>query len=414
MLASPIPGRTQRLLSSTIIVTALASAGTLAWASQPPTMIEQAAASDETAPSDLDTSTEILPPPPMEAPPASNISGKAVQVEERFSVRQIDIENAMAIISIVPEKRDDYEVSISGSFKPNVRIKGRRLVIDGGLPKNRRSCRDTKKKDIQKKQQGLVIKIRSPMNADIDADGIIFADVGKTSNADLSFGGCGKTMIAETRGNLDLSVHSVMDARFGQVDGALDISVHGSSHAVGDKVLGPLDLSVHGSSDLMLGDVGGPADISVHGRSSAELGRIGGPLDISLHGSSDIKIGEVNSATDASLHGSSELVASTLRNGLEASLHGSSDIRVDKTLAKFVGISATGASRVRLGTGEIEKLEIDANAASGVKFLGHAGTVIADNNAASNIYIETADKVILDDPDPDGRVQVRTADGTYR
>lgn len=414
MLALPLPGRAQRLVSTTFIITTLAGAGTLAWASQPATMIEQAADADSGAPLALDPTTEILPPPPMEQAETDRRSGKSVQVEQNFSVRQIDIEDAMAIVSIVPEKRDDYQISISGGFTPKMRVKGRRLVIDGGLPKNRRSCRDTNMKDIPNDRQGLIIQIRAPMQADIEADGIIYADVGPTNGADLSFGGCGKTTIAETRGNLDLSVHSVMDARFGQVDGALDISVHGSSHAVGATVKGPLDLSVHGSSDLTLGDVGGPADISVHGSSSAEVGRIGGPLDVSLHGSSDMKIDEVTGATEASLHGSSELVVGVLRKGLDASLHGSSDIRADKTLAKFVGISATGASRVRLGTGEIEKLEIDANAASGVKFLGHAKTVIADNNAASNIYVETADKVILDDPDPDGRVQVRTADRTYR
>lgn len=404
MLKQMTPNRATRLSGSVCVGALLAGVSTLAWASQPATVTNVAASANAAASVSQGAAPTRL---------AQYATGP-VLVSDQFDVNQVEITNARAIVRILPEARSDYALTIQGNYTPQIDATRRTLKIEGPLPKNNWNCKRNSPAAIANDDDGMVITLRTPMDADVTAGGVIYGEVGQVKNGDLAFMGCGTATLAGATGALDLSLHGSVDADMGDVKGPLDLSLHGSTGLKMGAVGGPLDASLHGSTKLTAGDVAGGADVSVHGSNRTKIGRIAGPLDANLHGSVRLTVASVEGETDASMHGSTRLDIGQQQASLDASLHGSSSIDIDQINARDVEVSANGGSELNLGDGKIDRLEIDLRGGADARFEGYAVNAVVDNNTSNDIYIGRVDKLTQDDDHGRRRGTVITKNGSDR
>ncbi|MEM9422695.1 MAG: M56 family metallopeptidase, partial [Pseudomonadota bacterium] len=410
-LKAALPTAQQRLLGTTMLVVIGTGVSTLAWASQPTKLV----------PEDVPTPPDAAGVPPVEAPPtpvadipdvppiAEPIApfGKADALSTSFKTYQVDevkIEKAMAVITVIPERRDDYQVQVSGNYQPTIQKSRNELVIKGGLGKNSQPCKHDSAEAILASAKGMRITLRTPLSADLSASGVIHATIGEVKNADISIHGCGTTSIAGASDALDASFHGSSKVTLGDVRGALDLSMHGSSKAAIGNISGPLDASLHGSSRLTGGTIHGITDLSIHGSSKTSLAQVKSSLDLSIHGSVEVSIGEVTGFTDASMHGNTQLFVGKQMGDLDANLHGSSTVKVDLISSEQAEISASGASDVELANGRITDLALSLSGGSRAEFKGYAKTAQVENRTPRSVYIERVDELIVKDSGRRGKV----------
>ena len=267
---------------------------------------------------------------------------------------ELEIKHAAARVVVIPEARDDVQVTITPGAarlpQLEVRRRGASVEIDGDLRNRIRECglrgvgviRDTgtplrpdSQLTVELRDVGRVrvadlplITARVPMNADVSAGGAVFGSIGRTQNLDLSNAGCGDWTVANVAGALDVSLAGSGDVSAGTSSRA-DVSVAGSGDVRLGPVAGPLDASIAGSGDIRVASVAGAIDASIAGSGDilVEGGRAG-PLDASIMGSGDVRVQGAVQSLRASIMGSGDVHVASVAGSVSQSVMGSGDIVV--------------------------------------------------------------------------------------
>jgi hypothetical protein len=265
----------------------------------------------------------------------------AVMTAGAAHAQSVEIKDAVARVSIVPEDRTDVRVEVlsaNARLPLQVRTERGRTVVDGDLRLNRiRSCRGqgdgahvtvADVGDIAWRDMPQVV-IRTPRNVKISAGGAVFGSVGRAASVELANAGCGDWTIADVAGRLEVSQAGSGDTRTGAA--------------------GEAQLRVAGSGDVATAQVRGPVRVDVAGSGNVRVGSVEGPLEVRIAGSGDVQVasGRV-SEMKVSIAGSGNVAFDGVAENLKASIAGSGDVRARQVRGQ-VSKSVMGSGSVRIG-----------------------------------------------------------------
>jgi len=251
----------------------------------------------------------------------------------------VKIKDAVARVVVIPENRADVKVEFlttNASLPLDVRKDGDETVIDGNLRMNRiNGCNNRDgKPSVRVRGVGEVsydnfpqIAVRVPMDVKVKAGGAVFGDIGRSNSVELSNGGCGDWMVANTKGELKLNQAGSGDAKAGTsasadinlagsgdvsiqaIGGDLEVNIAGSGNVTAASIAGKLDGNIAGSGDITV--AGGRArsvDVNVMGSGNVDFNGEADSVDVSVAGSGDVRITRVNGPVKKHVAGSGDVI----------------------------------------------------------------------------------------------------------
>lgn len=266
------------------------------------------------------------------------------------SAQDVRIRNAVARVVVIVEDRTDIGVEIEPgrSNLPALRVErdGSNVRIDGGLRRGRmggsmiRNCHSGSGgaqpgdgASVEVRDAGRValsdaplIVIRSPRDVDVSAGGAVFGAIGRGARSiELTSGGCGDWTVANTDGELDVTIGgsgSVRAGTSGRLDGTiggsgtliagatreLDVTIGGSGEARVARVDGPVSVLIGGSGDLSVREGSAPRmSITIGGSGNIDFGGTARDVSVTIGGSGDVRIAEVTGNLSRTVAGSGDI-----------------------------------------------------------------------------------------------------------
>ncbi|HYD73873.1 MAG TPA: hypothetical protein VEF55_12110, partial [Candidatus Binatia bacterium] len=135
----------------------------------------------------------------------------------RYDAAEVTLRDVAALVRVRPENRTDVAVSIVNGGQlpaPELRVSRGRLVIDGKLRRQIRSCRvNGADFEVVTSRQGRlhatqlpVIELRVPEHAVVSAGGAVRLHLAPAETASVNLSGCGDADIVSVAGAADVSV----------------------------------------------------------------------------------------------------------------------------------------------------------------------------------------------------------------
>ena len=267
---------------------------------------------------------------------------------------EVEIKDAVARVVVIVEDRADVAVEVTQGntrLPPlQVRRRGDEIQINGGLGGRRfndaiRNCRsgpaDARQPgdgaSVEVRDLGRInvseaplIIIRSPRDVNVSAGSAVFGAVGRGARSvELSNGGCGDWVIANTDGPLDLSLGGSGDIRTG-TSRSLDASLVGSG-TIRAGATGNLDLSLGGSGEAWVAAVDGEVDIAIGGSGEVSIPRgRASSFEVAIGGSGDIDFGGTAGDVSVAIAGSGDIRIAEVTGRVSRSIVGSGNILIGR------------------------------------------------------------------------------------
>lgn len=258
----------------------------------------------------------------------------------RYEAAEATVREAAALVRVTPEERSDIALSIVNPGPlptPAVRVSRGRLVIDGGLRRQIRSCRvtghgfevTTRRHGRLTASQLPVIELRVPQRAVVAAGGAVRLHMARAESATVSLSGCGDADI----------VHVEREATIA-VAGAPDLRLYEAGSAT---------VSVAGSGDVVVGVVRSGLTVSIAGAGDFIAARADGPTNIALQGAGDVLIRDGRATTlSVAIAGAGDVVHNGSAQRLDAVILGAGDVRV-RSVSGEVNRRVLGGGEVVVG-----------------------------------------------------------------
>ncbi|WGM46883.1 hypothetical protein KOAAANKH_01757 [Brevundimonas sp. NIBR10] len=267
-------------------------------------------------------------------------------------VPEVQVRHAVARMVVIVEDRTDVAVEIEGGTaglpRPTVTRRGDEIRIDGELGRNAvRNCeggaggpggQPGQTSSVEVRNHGRVqvsaaplIVVRTPRQVEVSvSDGsAVFGAVGRgATSISLSNSGCGDWTVANTSGELDVSLAGSGDVWAGDA-GSLDVSLAGSGR-----------VSAGATRSL---------EVAIAGSGSVTARQVDGPVDASIAGSGDVVVRGDAGRLDASIAGSGSVIVRGRVASIDSSIMGSGDVRAG-SVAGSVSQNSVGSGRVRVGS----------------------------------------------------------------
>jgi hypothetical protein len=268
-------------------------------------------------------------------------TGFAAQAAQAAPAPAVEIKDAVAQVTVIPEDRADVRIEIV-SRNPRLPLRIRqarnRTVIDGGLNGTKiRGCRGSGDNvvvrvagvgDIAFKDMPRIV-VHAPRDVDASAGGAVFGSVGRARNVTLGNAGCGDWTVANVEQHLKINLAGSGDARAGAA--------------------GQASLRVAGDGDIATAEVRGRLDVDVAGAGNVRVKSMAGPLDVHVAGAGDVLVQEGRaSAMTVSVAGSGNVVFGGVAETLTARIAGSGDVRARQVRGQ-VRKTVMGSGAVRIG-----------------------------------------------------------------
>lgn len=238
----------------------------------------------------------------------------------RYDATEVTLRDVAALVRVRPENRSDIAVSISNQGRlpaAEMRVNRGRLVIDGQLRRQIRSCRvDGAAFEVVTSRNGRltaselpVIELRVPQNAVVSAGGAVRLHLAPAQTAHVSLAGCGDADIVSVAGEADVAVSGAGDLRLYEA--------------------GQADVRVAGSGDVVLGVVRSGLTVSIAGAGDLTAARADGPINIALQGAGDVTIRDGRATTlSIAIAGAGDVTHNGSAERLDAVILGGGDVRV--------------------------------------------------------------------------------------
>jgi hypothetical protein len=266
------------------------------------------------------------------------IAGPAAAAPPRAA---IEIKDAVAQVTVIPENRDDLRVEIvtrNAALPLKLKTMRSRTVIDGGLDgKKIRNCRgDGDQVVVRVAQVGDValkdmphIVVHAPRDVDVSVGGAVYGVIGRARNVTLGNAGCGNWTVANVEQALHLNLAGSGDARAGSA--------------------GEAQLRVAGSGDVATAAIRGRLDVDMAGEGNVRVKAMSGPLDVHVAGSGDVVVQDGQaSAMTVTMAGSGNVVFGGVADTLTARIAGSGDVRARQVRGQ-VHKTVVGSGTVKIG-----------------------------------------------------------------
>lgn len=265
----------------------------------------------------------------------------------------VEIKDAVARVTVIPENRPDVQVRMltqNGALPIEVRDRGDRVVVDGGLRRRIRNChgshwnldfgggrqaQGSAGMSVEVRGVGRVgwnampqIVIHTPMDVRVDAGGAVFGSIGRSNSVALDNAGCGDWTVANTRGKLDIDVAGSGDTRAGTA-GSLKVSIAGSGDVNTQAVSGPMRVDIAGSGDVSAASINGRLDVNIAGSGDVAVpaGRAS-DVDVDIAGSGDVDFGGSSQNLSVNVMGSGDVKVAQVSGQISRHIMGSGSVYV--------------------------------------------------------------------------------------
>lgn len=258
----------------------------------------------------------------------------------------VEIKDAVAKVTIIPEARSDVAVSIVRD-DPHHPLKvsawpDGRTVIQGGYfggffggvtecsARGGRSLVRVFGSGTLNPENMATIVVRTPLDAKVSAGGAVYGEVGRADSLDLRVTGCGDWVVANVRGRLAIGDSGSGDVRTG-MSGQLKVSATGSGDIYARSVANGLEANIAGSSDIHIAEASGPLKVRITG--SGDLGIGGGhasDMDVFIAGSGDVTFKGVADSLSAFVAGSGDINIAKVTGPVKKSVAGSGDVNIGR------------------------------------------------------------------------------------
>ncbi len=221
------------------------------------------------------------PPAPRIAEPApAPVAPSGLRWQRYANAREVQLTNLAAFVRIRPEDRADVAVAIvnPGPLEaPNVRVAGRRLVVDGRQRGRLRGCTVRGASGFEVQFAGVgpivssqlpIVEIRVPERAIVSARGAMRLHITRAESAQLAFDACGDAVIDRVSDEAEVSVSHNARLRIFEV-GTLEASVAGNGEVVAGYVRDALTVSIAGPGRFQAARADGPANFVIQGPGEA-------------------------------------------------------------------------------------------------------------------------------------------------
>ncbi len=251
----------------------------------------------------------------------------------------IEVKDAAARVTVVPEDRSDIKVEIVSTnprLPLTVRTLAGRTIVDGDLERRIRSCRGAgERASVDVRDRGSFayadlpqVVIHTPRDVRIDTGGAVFGAVGRSASLDLGNSGCGDWTVANVAGEAKVSQAGSGDTRMGST-GSLRVRLAGSGDVAAADVKGGLDISIAGSGSAHVKSIAGPLEVSVAGSGDVEvLGGRATTMKVSIAGSGDVDFRGTADSLKVRIAGSGDVHAGQVRGEVSKTIMGSGSIRI--------------------------------------------------------------------------------------
>ncbi|WP_297697278.1 DUF2807 domain-containing protein [Phenylobacterium sp.] len=253
----------------------------------------------------------------------------------------VEIKDAVARVTVVPEARNDVRVEILANnprLPLEVRTVGGRTVVDGGLRRRIRNCRGPAANprvvvagvgEVGGREMPQLV-VHVPRDADVEASGAVFGSVGRTANLDLANAGCGDWTIANVEGRLRLNEAGSGDVRAGSA-GEAHVRVAGSGDVVTAEVRGPLQVEIAGSGDVTVASIGGALNARMAGSGDVRVRDGHAPVvNVAIAGSGDLSFGGVADRLSAKIMGSGDVRVRQVKGPVSKMVMGSGGVSIGR------------------------------------------------------------------------------------
>jgi len=251
----------------------------------------------------------------------------------------LEIKQAVARVTIVPEDRADILVQVArsnGAFPLSVSRKGDQVVVSGNLGWRSVNCNSMfGRRQVTVMGLGTVndgnmpvLVVHTPRLVSVKAGGAVFGSVGRGAGVTLANAGCGDWSVANQTGPLHLSLAGSGDVHAGSGT-TTEISLSGSSDVFMRAARGGLTARISGSGDVTADEVDGPLQANVTGSGDVKVsGGAVSDMKVVVAGSGDVQFGGVAQSLDASIAGSGDVSAARVTGLVAKHIAGSGDVTV--------------------------------------------------------------------------------------
>ena len=251
----------------------------------------------------------------------------------------LEIKDAVVRVVVIPEARTDIKVEVASqnaNLPLDVRTRGDRTVIDGGLRRRVRSCQSRGSKVVVSVNGvGSVgwndipqLVIRTPRDVVIEAGGAVYGSVGRSGNLKVFNAGCGDWTVANVAGRLVFNQAGSGDAKLGSAKTA-HLRIAGSGDIDAQKIAEGLEVDLAGSGDVDVVEAGGPLDVKVAGSGDVHVARgRADEMNASIAGSGDISFGGTAQSLNARIAGSGDVRVKDVTGEVKKTVVGSGSITV--------------------------------------------------------------------------------------
>lgn len=307
-------------------------------------------------------------------------------VAETYNSTALRIENAAAVVTIIPENRSDIDVRVGETGRLpalSVRQTAEGVVIDGGLRNRIRGCSSWTGSGDSVRVAGIGsvrrqdlprITVRVPRALNYQAGGAVYSTIGASSGGAVQLNGCG-------------------DATLEAASGALDIALNGSGSGRVERVTGALEATVNGSGTLRVAAADADAVLRLNGSGGLDVSSVGGRMDARAAGSGSLRSGAVGGDTRLALTGSGSVEAGSIGGALDAELRGSGSMRVASVTGAHARLQLSSSGDINVSGGRVGQLDARSSGSGSVRFGGAAETTRANLSGSGSITIADAGRV---------------------
>jgi hypothetical protein len=272
------------------------------------------------------------------APPPTSVVLTAPSYSRYERASEVQLRDFVGFVRVRPENRSDVAIAFINSGPvsvPQIRISGRKLVIDGGMRRQVRSCRVlegggftvvTRRQGTLSGNQLPVLELRVPQNVVIGANGAVRMRVGPSVSATIAVDGCGDADIERVQNGAELAISGSPDLRIYEA-GSLTASLAGAGEVTAGVARNGLTVSIAGSGDF-------------------SAARADGPVNIAIQGAGDVSIRDGRATTmSVAIAGAGDVTHNGSAESLDAVIFGAGDVHV--------GHVSGAVSRRVIGAGEV-------------------------------------------------------------
>src|SRR5687767_15877574 len=179
----------------------------------------------------------------------------------------VEIRDAVARVTVVPQDRSDIKVEIVRSHAElplSVSVSGDRTLIEGGLDRRIRDCNGMGgNARVNVRGVGAVshdempqVVIYTPRDVELEADGALVGAIGRSASLELDNSGCANWTIADVSGEAELRQSGAGNVKMGTA-GRLDLHLSGAGNLNAVAVRDGMDARLSGAGGVTVGSFAG-------------------------------------------------------------------------------------------------------------------------------------------------------------